>query len=165
MPSPEAIKDKLMQLSILFYHWEGPSLRMVDRDKKVWEGTEQGGHFHFYGRGSYLWDPETGRQIFAKGYTLSLTGTDKDKERIASDFIAVLGEPRRDFRNEIRRALSKKRSKITYLTWLQPEDDREENKSSYGLLAENVFEAYLLDLMPNDDNPSQQKHNRLSLPE
>lgn len=129
MPNPEAIKAKLTELPILS-EWEKPSRRMLERETKVWESTEKGGHFHFYGHEGFLWDPETGDNIFAIGYTLSVTSSDRSKSAIIADFTEVLGEPRRDFRIKIRKNLSKRRSKITFLTWLQPADEHVENKPS-----------------------------------
>lgn len=150
MPSPDIIKEKLTQLPILD-NWTKPSRRMFERGSKVWESTEKGGHFHFYGHDGYLWDPETGDNIFALGYTLSITGSDQSKEAIISDFTEVLGEPRHDYRIKILHNMSKRRRKITFLTWLQPAEDYIENKPSYGLLARTIMEAFLMDCTPREE--------------
>ncbi|MBU1031926.1 hypothetical protein KKE03_03335 [Patescibacteria group bacterium] len=167
MPSPETIKAKLTQLPVLS-ELQKPSRYMSDRETTVWERNEKGGHFHFYCIEAWLWNPKTGDNIPAIGYTLSVTGTDKSKAALAADFIAVLGEPKRNLRREMREAMVKKGifrmgKNIAYFQWLQPKDKSIENDPSFAILAENYVEAFMMDMVPKDSGPTLPKH-RNTLP-
>lgn len=149
MPKPETIKAKLLELPILDVY-DRP------RGKNLWEANEHGGHFHFFGCCGFLWDPTTGDHIDAIGYKLFISGSEKNKAAIAADFIEVLGPPRVDVRQEIRKVFSRIRRKpIDRLTWFQPEDEKVPNTSSLRILAENFVEVTLLDSVPkNSPGPS-----------
>lgn len=166
MPSAATIEAKLQQLPVLDQWTKRPRGQKVW--DSIWEGNEHGGHFHFYGHDGYLFDPSLRRNISAVGYVLSVSGSDKSKEAILTDFMEVLGPPRRNVREEMKQTLyGNKKSRIVYFHWLQPKDGTRKNDSTLVLTALDGVEAYLIDVVTGGDNDNLPRPLRdiIALPE
>jgi hypothetical protein len=92
MPNPEQIRSKLCSLSpIEDFHWSRA------RGDSLWEGTEKGGHFHFFNRvGSQLKSVDNPAEfdfVPFSGSEASISGSEISRANIEKDFISVLGKP------------------------------------------------------------------------